>query len=160
VQGLICGGGILALVCCSAACLDAIKAACVVSMLPGQTLRPGAQAAEPAPAPPPPRSRPSAATRRWAERTASRACAWCCREIAEDEAIIGLFTTFRGPRQGRRLGWISVDVGGRRIHGRVAPPGSPAALEGAEIGFKVCSESCAAALTQAVREDELQSTRH
>ena len=60
------------------------------------------------------RSRPSAATRRWAERTVSRACAWCCREIADGEPIIGLFTTFRGPRKRRRRGWISVDRARRR----------------------------------------------
>ncbi len=79
-------------------------------------------------------------------------CAWCYASIGADDPAIGVFAILSG--SGPRVpGMITIQIDGRFVPGRIREPGSAAAMEGTDIGFKLCGRPCADDLTAAIGRD-------
>jgi hypothetical protein len=103
----------------------------------------------------------SAVRRRWACELLDGHCAWCRKEVGEDEPVIGLLAGLRKrPARPIKDEMTSVELAGRHVHGRISEPGSKVALDGFDIVFMVCSEKCADALRAAARKEQQRPAIH
>lgn len=110
----------------------------------------------------PTRRQPTEQERRKAERLVRRVCAWCLKPIATDAPVVGVQATLKGnhDRSDRAGGMTSIMIGGRAVPGSLPEAGSPAALQGCDIGFMLCGEACARALEAAVALEKSLSVVH
>jgi hypothetical protein len=87
-------------------------------------------------------------------------CGWCGDEIPEDTELFGIGAKARADIDISELRGKVIDVfltkRDRNVQALVVTEESPAKIEGKDLLFVVCSESCAEALQQAVgREIQL-----
>ena len=93
--------------------------------------------------------------------TMSDKCAWCFRTMADDAPAILVYAELTSTDQHWRERMITpVFVAGQFRHAWVNPPAEPDALDGRNVMFTFCSETCAAALEAAVRREGLDGTLH
>ena len=93
--------------------------------------------------------------------TLSNKCAWCFKTMADDAPAILVYAELTSTDQFWRERMITpVFVAGQFRHAWVNPPAEPDALDGRNVMFTFCSETCATALEAAVRREGLDGTLH
>jgi hypothetical protein len=93
--------------------------------------------------------------------TMSDKCAWCFKTMADDAPAILVYAELTSTDQFWRERMITpVFVAGQFRHAWVNPPAEPDALDGRNVMFTFCSETCATALEAAVRREGLDGTLH
>lgn len=93
--------------------------------------------------------------------TMSDKCAWCFKTMADDAPAILVYAELTSTDQHWRERMITpVFVAGQFRHAWVNPPAEPDALDGRNVMFTFCSETCATALEAAVRREGLDGTLH
>ena len=93
--------------------------------------------------------------------TLSNKCAWCFKSMADDAPAILVYAELTSTDQFWRERMITpVFVAGQFRHAWVNPPAEPDALDGRNVMFTFCSETCASALEAAVHREGLDGTLH